>query len=446
MDNSARRALLNREGLGGLKHVDLHYLWVQQKREEGAFSVKAIGTQFCPADVGTKAHNATRLKLLSYMCGLSCAGLPVGREVFVAEWNLQATKKMAASASRKSLKQNLRQVLALSLLELGWSAQNNEYPEAMDYHINDFVFDVLFIVGILFVLVKINKLVSMLFGKDYKDKKITTASSTSLWSSSLNFGVVLIYFNLLGFAFGKNDLEKTSASTSTSSWTSSTTSTWWDGEMIPFLVLFYILIALVACMPPRRWQRVTSSTESGDGEEGENLISEEDVRDRMHTWLENVFLPALLDPSLSTARTGGGDSGDGSTTRTSTSQPAASSTSSASASASTSSAAAGGKTATYTGTLHLQGAAGYGQRSTRSAWSCSSSSTPNGLHHWEPQTWESLPPRKLWHGSENEDSKAWRRSSHAGDACKDQWSSAVQAVQPRLSWLASPSPKTFERK
>ncbi|CAE7921995.1 unnamed protein product [Symbiodinium sp. KB8] len=248
VDNSACRALLNREGLGGLKHVDLRYLWVQQKRKEGAFSVKAIGTKFCPADVGTQAHNATRLKLLSYMCGLSCAGLPVGREVFVAEWNLQATKKMAASASRVSLKQNLRQVLALSLLELGWSAQNNEYPEAMDYHINDFVFNVLFIIGILFVLVKINKLVSMLFGKNYKDKKITTASSTSLWSSSLNFGVVLIYFNLLGFAFGKNDLEKASASTSTSSWTSSTTSTWWHGEMIPFLVLFFIFVTLVSCL------------------------------------------------------------------------------------------------------------------------------------------------------------------------------------------------------
>ena len=146
-------------------------------------------------------------------------------------------------------------------------------------------------------------------------------------------------------------------------------------------------------MPPRRWQRVTSSTEFGDREEGENLISEEDVRDRMHTWLENVFLPALLDPSLSTVRTGGGDSGDGSTTRTSTSQPAASSTSSASASASTSSAAARSKTATYTGTLHLQGAAGYGE--------------PRRDQQEARGVVQAPQPPTLWHGSENEDSEAW---------------------------------------
>ena len=73
VDSSSCRALLNREGLGGLKHVDISYLWCQEKRKAGVYSVVPIGTRFCPPDLGAKAHASTRCLLLSYMIGV-CDG------------------------------------------------------------------------------------------------------------------------------------------------------------------------------------------------------------------------------------------------------------------------------------------------------------------------------------------------------------------------------------
>ena len=47
VDSNSCRALLNREGFGGLKHVDLAFLWCQEKRRD---TVNTIGSQFCPSD------------------------------------------------------------------------------------------------------------------------------------------------------------------------------------------------------------------------------------------------------------------------------------------------------------------------------------------------------------------------------------------------------------
>lgn len=69
VDNSATRAVIQREGLGKMKHIDLAWLWIQRAHKEKLFGfmTKPISTAVCPADLATKSHPRRRSKLL---CGL----------------------------------------------------------------------------------------------------------------------------------------------------------------------------------------------------------------------------------------------------------------------------------------------------------------------------------------------------------------------------------------
>ena len=138
VDSSSSRALLNREGLGGLKHVDLAYLWCQEKRRSGIYTVNAIGTQFCPADTGTKPQAAPRCKLLCHMIGVAASSdygvVPVGHDEFWKAWKDDASKKAYARASKVSMDKlkHVRRLLAFSTLELSEAAPTStSLPSAM---------------------------------------------------------------------------------------------------------------------------------------------------------------------------------------------------------------------------------------------------------------------------------------------------------------------------
>ena len=53
-DGSAARAMVQRQGIGRVRHLDASLLWVQQKEKEKVLSIGPIPTELNCADLGTK--------------------------------------------------------------------------------------------------------------------------------------------------------------------------------------------------------------------------------------------------------------------------------------------------------------------------------------------------------------------------------------------------------
>ena len=70
VDNSAARAIIQKEGLGKSRHVELGWLWIQRAHKDKKFETKPISTALCPADLATKPHPRRRAKLLCYLVGM----------------------------------------------------------------------------------------------------------------------------------------------------------------------------------------------------------------------------------------------------------------------------------------------------------------------------------------------------------------------------------------
>ena len=66
-DSSAARAMVQRQGIGRVRHLDASLLWVQQKEKEKVLSIVAVPTELNCADVGTKNLTQKRLFGLLYM-------------------------------------------------------------------------------------------------------------------------------------------------------------------------------------------------------------------------------------------------------------------------------------------------------------------------------------------------------------------------------------------
>ena len=82
-DSSAARAMVQRQGIGRVRHLDASLLWVQQKEKEKVMNIAAIPTELNCADVGTKSLTKKRLFGLLYMMKMIDAiGERVGREEY----------------------------------------------------------------------------------------------------------------------------------------------------------------------------------------------------------------------------------------------------------------------------------------------------------------------------------------------------------------------------
>ena len=57
-DASAARSIANRQGLGKVRHIDTHFLWVQQRVNRGDFIVSKVWGKENPADLLTKFLDA----------------------------------------------------------------------------------------------------------------------------------------------------------------------------------------------------------------------------------------------------------------------------------------------------------------------------------------------------------------------------------------------------
>ena len=64
IDNSAARAILQRSGVGRVRHLDAKLLWTQQKVKDGQLIINAVDTKWNVSDLGTKVLNVARTNLL----------------------------------------------------------------------------------------------------------------------------------------------------------------------------------------------------------------------------------------------------------------------------------------------------------------------------------------------------------------------------------------------
>ena len=56
-DSSAAWAMVQRQGVGRVRHLDAALLWVQQEEKEKVLTVGAIPTELNSADIGTTGEN-----------------------------------------------------------------------------------------------------------------------------------------------------------------------------------------------------------------------------------------------------------------------------------------------------------------------------------------------------------------------------------------------------
>ena len=70
VDSSSAKAMMNRDGDGGVKHLDVRVLWLQQERGQFGLKVHKVAGERNPADLGTKAHGVARFLALREMSGV----------------------------------------------------------------------------------------------------------------------------------------------------------------------------------------------------------------------------------------------------------------------------------------------------------------------------------------------------------------------------------------
>ena len=64
IDDSAARAILQRSGVGRVRHLDAKLLWTQQKVKDGQLIINAVDTKWNVSDLGTNVLNVARANLL----------------------------------------------------------------------------------------------------------------------------------------------------------------------------------------------------------------------------------------------------------------------------------------------------------------------------------------------------------------------------------------------
>ena len=110
VDSSSCRAVISKQGLPKLRHVEIAFLWIQEKLKMGESVTGAISTKFCPPDLLTKPTGGARTKLLCYMMGVVQNGEVVGQAEFDEEL-VRHELKRAVKVESKSTLQAVRQVI-----------------------------------------------------------------------------------------------------------------------------------------------------------------------------------------------------------------------------------------------------------------------------------------------------------------------------------------------
>ena len=73
-DASSARAIAQRDGVGRLRHVDVRFLWLQDKIKKGYFKIIKVPGAENPADLGTKFLNYDLMVRYSKQMGCRAIG------------------------------------------------------------------------------------------------------------------------------------------------------------------------------------------------------------------------------------------------------------------------------------------------------------------------------------------------------------------------------------
>ena len=91
-DSSAALGICSRQGLGKLRHIDTHTLWVQQAVRCGSIDLRKIPGEANPADIFTE-HSLTREKLIE-LTGLFSSEFRGGRAASAAQTRTTPSQKI----------------------------------------------------------------------------------------------------------------------------------------------------------------------------------------------------------------------------------------------------------------------------------------------------------------------------------------------------------------
>ena len=73
-DSSSAKSIIQRDGVGKIKHLDVRSLWLQAEREHHSLLANKVAGERNPAYMGTKVHPRSRFEALVRMAGFSdCA-------------------------------------------------------------------------------------------------------------------------------------------------------------------------------------------------------------------------------------------------------------------------------------------------------------------------------------------------------------------------------------
>ena len=101
VDSSSAKAMINREGVGGVKHLDVRALWLQQEREKNGLKVRKVAGERNPADLGTKSHPQARFELLKQLCGIAdCSEIDQAAVVGIHSIETWGARSTAATSGR----------------------------------------------------------------------------------------------------------------------------------------------------------------------------------------------------------------------------------------------------------------------------------------------------------------------------------------------------------
>ena len=72
VDSSSAKAVMARDGVGKIKHLDVRVLWLQAEREHHDLVVLKVPGDRNPSDLGTKSHAQKRFEMLRELVGIKC--------------------------------------------------------------------------------------------------------------------------------------------------------------------------------------------------------------------------------------------------------------------------------------------------------------------------------------------------------------------------------------
>lgn len=126
LDSSAAKAMIQRDGVGKVKHLDTRSLWIQAERRDHGLVTRKVPGERNLADLGTKGHPAKRFLELRDMLGIvDCRSMD--RESVIGACSVEATDEVAKHLSHgwtTKLSRNaarLERQLLLTLLAVGAS-------------------------------------------------------------------------------------------------------------------------------------------------------------------------------------------------------------------------------------------------------------------------------------------------------------------------------------